>query len=626
LDYIIEAEKEDTMNKRNGIILLLIMLISGLMADFLPPKNHLTAGSEPDYPPYCLVNENGEAEGFSIDLFRAAANAVNLSCEFRIDLWQNVKNDLAEGRLDALPMVGRTPEREPYFDFTFPYISLHGAVFVRKNDDSITSLSDLKGKEIALMKGDNAEEYVRRESITDPEKIIAAKTFQEAFYLLDSGKHDAVITQRVMGLQLLNDLKINSVKVLDFQLPGFRQDFCFAVQEGNKELLAKLNEGLAIIISDGTYDKIHQKWFSPVIYYSLTFWQKAKTVIFIVLPVILVIFLVMLLFSRKEVKRKTADLKQEIAERKIINQKLEESESKFRSYVDNAPTGIFVTDDKGCYIDVNKAACQITGYSKKELIGKNLLEMVHPEYLDKANASFQTVTSKGFTSDEVAYIRKDGETRFWRVDASKLTENTYLGFTVDITKEKQAELELQQNKDQLQHLFDNMNSGFAYHKMIFDDAGNPLDYIFLDINLAFEELLNIKKEDYIGKRVSEVLPGTKDDPADWIGKYGRIAQTGKAEKFEEFSQDVDKWFAISAYSPRKGYFATVFDDITSRKLAEEELNRYKENLEELVKERTAELQKSNLELERFNKLFIGREFRIKELRDKIAKLEEERET
>ena len=68
-----------------------------------------------------------------------------------------------------------------------------------------------------------------------------------------------------------------------------------------------------------------------------------------------------------------------------------------------------------------------------------------------------------------------------------------------------------------------------------------------------------------------------------------------------------------------------FVDITERKQFEDELNRYKAQLEELVKERTAELEEKNIELERMNDLFVGREFRIKELRDRVEELEESNE-
>lgn len=591
-------------------------LLSGSVDDH---SSRLIIGSEPDYPPYCLINSAGEAEGFSIDLIKAALEARNLDYQITVDLWSKLKLALAKGEIDALPLVGRTPEREALYDFTFPYISLHGAIFVRDNEHRIKSLSDLKDKEIMVMSGDNAEEYARRAKLSN--KIFTTNTFQEAFKLLSAGEHDAVITQRVMGIQLLNDLKINNIKPLDVPLDDFRQDFCFAVQEGNKELLEKLNEGLAIIISNGEFDEIYQKWFSPVIDRTLSQKARIRQAAYIFIPIILLAFIVMIIFMRREIKRKTADLRAEIDNREIARQELAASEQKFQSYVDKAPSGIFVANENGFYIDVNKAASEITGYSRIELIGMNLIDLIDPADREKAENSFNQVSETGNTSTEMAFITKSGERRFWHVVATRLTEDTFLGFTLDTTDKRNAQQELKDNRDLLQNLFDNMISGFAYHKIILDESGKPVDYEYIEINHAFEKILGIKKENVVGKKVTEVLPGIENDPADWIGKYGRIALNLGSVQFDNYSQEVKKWFSINAYSYKKGYFVTIFTDITEQRNIEEKLLKYQENLEELIMERTSELEKSNSELVRYNKLFIGREFRIKELRDKVKELE-----
>jgi PAS domain S-box-containing protein len=118
-------------------------------------------------------------------------------------------------------------------------------------------------------------------------------------------------------------------------------------------------------------------------------------------------------------------------------------------------------------------------------------------------------------------------------------------------------------------LFDHMMNGFAYHKVIFDDQGKPVDYIYLEVNNAFEKMTGLKKEDVVGKRVTELIPGVEHEQANWIEKYGSVVLTGKPISFENYSEGLRRWYSVSAYSPGMPHFATVFEDITERKQAEE---------------------------------------------------------
>jgi len=117
-------------------------------------------------------------------------------------------------------------------------------------------------------------------------------------------------------------------------------------------------------------------------------------------------------------------------------------------------------------------------------------------------------------------------------------------------------------------LFDNMINGFAYHKMVFDDRGEPVDYIFLDVNETFENLTGLNREKVINKKVTEVLPGIENEGMDWIATYGRVAISREALRFENYSEALKRWYSVSAYSPEKGYFATIFEDITDQKQRE----------------------------------------------------------
>jgi two-component system sensor histidine kinase EvgS len=126
------------------------------------PPPAVRAASEYDYPPYCIVKTNGTACGFSVELLRAALKAVHREVTFETGSWSEVMQMLLDGQVDVLPLVGYTPERKERFDFTMPYLNVHGTLVVRNDQLDIQSLDDLSGKRVAVMRGDNAEEFVRR--------------------------------------------------------------------------------------------------------------------------------------------------------------------------------------------------------------------------------------------------------------------------------------------------------------------------------------------------------------------------------------------------------------------------------------------------------------------------------
>ncbi len=222
----------------------------------------IRSGCEIDYPPFCIVDESGQTQGFSVELMREALEAMGREVTFRTGPWAEVRGWLEQGEVDALPLVGRTPEREALFDFTFPYMSLHGAIVVRRGKTDIRGMDDLRARHVAVMKGDNAEEFLRREDRGI--HIHTTPTFEAALLELSEGRYDAVLTQRLVALRLIQQTGLTNLHVIDKPVEGFRQDFCFAVREGDRDTLALLNEGLAIVMADGTYRHLHAKWFAAM--------------------------------------------------------------------------------------------------------------------------------------------------------------------------------------------------------------------------------------------------------------------------------------------------------------------------------------------------------------------------
>jgi PAS domain S-box-containing protein len=169
----------------------------------------------------------------------------------------------------------------------------------------------------------------------------------------------------------------------------------------------------------------------------------------------------------------------------------------------------------------------------------------------------------------------------------------------ELAERKQTEEALRKSEEKYRTLFENVNEGFALHEIIVDESGIPTDYKFLEINPSFEAMTGLERAKVIGKTVREVLPGIEKDPADWIGKYGKVAMTGEGINFENYSESIGRWYQVNAFSPKAGYFAVTFTDVTERKAAEEALHRLNSELDRRVLERTAELEASNKELEGF---------------------------
>jgi len=246
----------------------------------------------------------------------------------------------------------------------------------------------------------------------------------------------------------------------------------------------------------------------------------------------------------------------------------------------------------------NKAWLDFTGRSIEQEMGNGWAEGVHKEDFDSCLKTYlEAFKNRQPFSMEYRLKYKDG-TYHWILDCGSpfFDEDKnflgYIGSCYDIEKDKEYKM-----------VFANMTGGFAYHKVITNDLGVPVDYEFIDINPVFEKIINIPRADVIGKKVTQVIPGTENDPANWIGKYGEVALKGETIKFESYSAGLKKWFYVSAYAPKKGYFVTILEDITLSKQAEENL------------------QNKFLELEKMNKLMVNRELKMVELKEQIESLQ-----
>ncbi|NTW04909.1 MAG: PAS domain S-box protein [Peptococcaceae bacterium] len=118
------------------------------------------------------------------------------------------------------------------------------------------------------------------------------------------------------------------------------------------------------------------------------------------------------------------------------------------------------------------------------------------------------------------------------------------------------------NNDFYKKIIEEFPIGYAYHKIICDQEGLPIDYEYIEVNPAFAELTGLNISDINGKRLSEIFSGSDDNEFDWIKFYGRVAIDRDVVEFDMFSERLNRWFRIYAYSPEKYYFITIFMNIT----------------------------------------------------------------
>lgn len=275
------------------------------------------SATELDYPPFSVIID-GKADGFSVELLKAVAAETGIQIQFKVDEWAILKEELKKGQLDVLPLVSYSEERDQYYDFSVPYIVMYGNIFVQTGNKSIEKEQDLNGKKIAVMNGDTAHEYAIKQGLSD--ELILTSTFQEAFQMLTDGDCDAVLAQSLVGEKIISDLGIGNVKAVNqladdgitrikIKLNGFEQKFCFAVKEGDKELLSKLNEGLAVVSTNGTYGQLYKKWFPFLVENKTSIVDVIKYLALILVPLLMVVMFLFVVIVRQQVRRKTRELK-----------------------------------------------------------------------------------------------------------------------------------------------------------------------------------------------------------------------------------------------------------------------------------------------------------------------------
>jgi len=234
----------------------------------LSARQPLVVGITSDSYPYGYVDSSGQLTGFSTDLLVAVMKVTNLRFERAVQPGKELHARFRAGEFDFLQALSQTPEREQYAEFSVPFLTLQGTIFIQKNGSPIKTLADFNGRKFAIIgAGSIAEKFLRDQHITVVPIIVSSS--EEALHLVDRGECAGAFVSHLTALSVMERARIRNVAMFGGPLSDYDIRHCYAVHKGDAALLARLNEGLAILHGNGEYDRIYHHWFgrfnSPLI-------------------------------------------------------------------------------------------------------------------------------------------------------------------------------------------------------------------------------------------------------------------------------------------------------------------------------------------------------------------------
>jgi polar amino acid transport system substrate-binding protein len=255
-----EVDMKSTQFPR-WIILALVLLVPVPMViagGQVEDENTISFAGSGGYPPFNFITEDGDVDGFDVDVAREIARRLDMELDYVTTAWDGIIEGLRAGRYDGiLGSMGITPEREEIVDFSEPYY-YSGPQLIVHEDSDITSVDDIDGSTtIALVTGTTFEE----DANTLEAEVKLYEDDNQTLMELLNGRVDAVLTDRIVGLNAIGELQDgDTLTLVDSVLRTETMGIAF--QDGNDDLRLAVNDVLQEMRDDGTLRDISEKWFN----------------------------------------------------------------------------------------------------------------------------------------------------------------------------------------------------------------------------------------------------------------------------------------------------------------------------------------------------------------------------
>jgi PAS domain S-box-containing protein len=289
-------------------------------------------------------------------------------------------------------------------------------------------------------------------------------------------------------------------------------------------------------------------------------------------------------FTARELKARVAARLEAARMRKEAAEQVRKSEERFRVCMEATNDGVWDWNVKTDDHYFSPAYYRILGYSSDAFTGTgaNWLNLIHPDDMDRAVRTTMDCVEGRREQVELEFRMKaaDGEWR-WVFDRFKCLERDdrgqairLVGTHVDITERKRDEERLRESEEKYRRLFESIDQAFCTIEVLFDEHQKPVDYRFLLVNPAFGRQTGVP--DATGRWMRDIAPLHEEA---WYHRFGRIALTGEAMRFESLASQLHRYFEVFAWrigGPTERRVAVLLNDITSRRQTEEKLRRSEE--------------------------------------------------
>lgn len=412
----------------------------------IPPPKKVRVGVLTDNYPFSFRAADGRIQGFAYELVLEIEQVMGLQFERVEGSTKEINGAFAAGQIDLLQSLARSPERERTVEFSVPYLHMSGQIFMRKGEAPVQSLAGLKGRKVLVHRGSLGESLLLQAGLQD--SIIYVESVEQAFIRLNRGEAEATLATRLTGLSLVDRLSLTQVRVLDVTIPGFDVNYCIAAQKGDHATLARINEGMAILVRTGKFDALYKKWFGFVTPTGYTTEQ-------VLLAVAVGLSLALVVAGWAVLRQRT--LLAHIANQAAILQHSEASLAAAQAQAHLGSWELDLTTQHGTW-SAEMGRLFHSDLTRGTPPFEEFLELIHPEDRARIKAVHAEIpTTAAPTQHEYRTNPARGPMRHLSATLHVIRDATgrpvkAFGTVLDITERKQAEAELQASSRQLRAL------------------------------------------------------------------------------------------------------------------------------------------------------------------------------